>query len=97
MLECDDFADLMAFTGGLFEGMVHPDDRARVFDEFDRQIKDEDKDGRTKAFNDYRIITKTGRIKFIADNSRQVAMKDLGNVVYVLLVDKEERVNKQQA
>ena len=94
MFECESFADFMEHTGGIFEGIVHPDDRAEVKRELERQVNDAELVG--KAYVDYRIRTKTGSIKHIADSSRRVHFANVGEVAYILLVDKGERARFMQ-
>lgn len=94
MFECDSLIDFMEYTGGTFEGMVHPEDRANTKQEIIRQSQDPA--FRRKAFTDHRIVTKTGTIKHMADNSRMVSVPKVGEVAYVLIVDLGERIRFQQ-
>ena len=66
MFECKSLDDFMSFTGGTFKGIVHPDD----YDEVERSIKKqiEADDGGFRDYINFRIITKTGKVKNILDN-----------------------------
>ena len=89
LFECDDLDDFMAFTGGTFAGLVHPDDDKRVYEELVRQVSLDDIGA--KNFSNYRIITKSGAVKHVAHNGRLVEIEDIGKVFYVLIVDRDER------
>ena len=88
MFECEGLDDFMSHTGGTFKGIVHPEDQPRVYEELTRIGLDEVGE---KNFSNYRVLTKTGNIKHIADNGRLVTVKDVGKVFYVLMVDRDER------
>ena len=89
MLECENLSDFMEFTGGVSEGTVFSDDRPRVRAELERQVREGTKE---KAFTNYRFITKSGRVRNAAANSRFVELQDIGPVFYVIIVDRDERV-----
>lgn len=89
MFECDSLADFMEYTGGTFAGMVHPDDAERVYAELVSQVDIDDIGG--KNFSDYRILTKRGNVRNVADNGRLVDIDKVGRVFYVLIVDRDER------
>ena len=94
MFDCDNFVDFMDCTGGTFMGMVHPDDRAATREELTRQLDNPAFEG--KAYLDYRIVTKKGVIKHIANSSHASFDEDQGDLAYVLLVDKGERKRFKQ-
>ena len=89
MFECDSLADFMEYTGGTFSGIVHPDDGKRVYEELVRQVGFDEVGG--KNFSNYRIITKKGNVKRVADSGRMVDVGGIGKVFYVLLIDRDER------
>ena len=89
MFDCESFVDFIDFTGGTFEGMIHPDDRAETFEDLMRQLQNGASD--EKSYLDYRIITKKGIVKRVADSSRLSHGETVGDVSYVLLVDLGER------
>lgn len=89
MFECDNLGDFMDYTGGTFAGIVHPEDAVRVYEELVSQVG-LDEIG-SKNFSNYRIITKSGAVKHVADNGRLVELGDVGKVFYVLIIDRDER------
>ena len=89
MLDCDDPRDFMEYTGGSFKGFVHQDDIKRVADALKKQALEGEG---TKGFANYRICTKHGDVKNIAANSRVIESKDAGRVFYVIMVDRDERI-----
>ena len=92
LFECESLADFMEHTGGTFKGIVHPDDQNRVFEELTKLDLDEVGE---MNFSDYRVLTKAGNIKNIADNGRLVKLEDTGKVFYVLMMDRDERGESQ--
>ena len=92
MFECEDLADFMEFTGGSFKNMVHPDDGPHVYEEMTRQAKLDDIG--SKVFVDYRIITKSGNVKEVADNGRLVEIDEVGKAFYVIILDRGERAGR---
>ncbi len=85
LFECDNYQELLDLTNGSFKGVVHPDDLDTVQTTIMKQLHDLDADGNDYA--DYRIITKTGRIKHVSDNGRLVHSDYYGKIFYVLLID----------
>lgn len=92
LFECDNLADFMDYAGGTFAGLVHPDDGPRVYDELVGQVA-LDEIG-AKNFSDYRIITKKGNVKHVANNGRLVEIDEVGKVFYVLIIDSDERLRR---
>jgi hypothetical protein len=88
MLECDNLTDFMEFTGGAFDGLALPEDLPRVRAELERQANADVFE--QKRFSDYRVRTKTGKVRHVAANSRLVDSKDLGKVFYVILADRSQ-------
>ena len=89
IFECDGLADFMELTSGTFAGIVHPDDRARVREEMGSQLEPDEVGG--KNFANYRIVTKNGVVKHVADSGRLVELEGIGRVFYVLIIDLDER------
>lgn len=89
LFECDSLADFMEYTGGTFKGVPHPDDGVHVYEEAVRQVNLDDVGA--KDYIDFRIVTKTGKIKHVADNGHLVEVEGVGKVFYVLMVDMDER------
>lgn len=90
MFECDDLEDFMRYTGGVFGGVVHPDDRQQMFQRLLAQLSSSEFKG--KRYLDFRILTKTGEVRHVADNGRMVEVDGIGKVFYELLVDAGEHV-----
>ena len=89
LFECDDLDDFMAYTGGTFLGVVHPDDRERVLGQMEDQLHRVGVGG--KDYTDFRILTKTGDVRHVADNGRLVTVDGVGEVLYELIVNRDER------
>ena len=88
LFECRSLEEFMEFTGGTFDGIVHPDEIKLVDDIIWAQI---DKNiNYCKDYVDYRIITKTGKVKEVIDCGRFVDSEFYGKVFYVMLLDKDE-------
>jgi len=85
LIGCDDYTDFMSFTGGTFAGIVHPDDRGLVLEGNARQAHPAGAIGR--GIVEYRIATKSGGAKPIADISRLTEIAKVGTVYYTLIVD----------
>ncbi len=89
MFECSNYQDLLDLTNGSFKGVVHPDDLDAVQHSILKQLHELDYDG--NDYVDYRIITKSGKIKHVIDNGRLVHSDYYGKIFYVLLIDNECR------
>ncbi len=88
MFECDNLEDFMEYTGGTFDGIVHPEEIQAVDDAIWKQI---DKGiNCCKDYVDYRIVTKKNNIKEVIDCGRFVNSDFYGQVFYVMLLDKDE-------
>ena len=88
LFECESVDEFMKFTGGSFSYLVYPEDIEEVNKVIKAQIKD------NQASNDYvqyRIITRTGKIKTVEDWGRLVHDEELGDLYYVYLNDIAER------
>lgn len=89
LLECEDLLEFMKYTGGTFGGIVHPDDRTRVRDELAEQMTIDDVGG--KDYVDFRVLTKKGNVRHVADNGRLVHLEGVGDVFYELILNYDER------
>ena len=88
LLGCDNVLDFMAFTGSHAHSYVHPDDAARVQDDIARQVGD---GGRGASyFTDYRVLTKDGTVKSVAESGRVAGSDANGLVYYTLCLDLDE-------
>ena len=94
MFECSSFSDFIDLTGGAFKGVVHPDDRDRVYEEL-TELELDDGIGE-KNYSSYRVLTKTGKVKHVVDTGRLVEIEGLGKVFYVLMVDQDEHAENAE-
>ncbi len=88
MFECDNIEDFMEYTGGTFDGIVHPDDIEAVEDAIWEQINNNSYMG--KDYVDYKIRTKSGAVREVIDVGRFVENEFYGKVFYVIILDKDE-------
>ncbi|MBR3268976.1 MAG: diguanylate cyclase [Oscillospiraceae bacterium] len=88
LFECESMHDLLQFSGDSFRNIVHPDDLERVEQEIQAQLQ-------TNTGNldyvSYRIITKSGKIKYIDDIGHLVHTPRYGNIFYVFLYDRQQK------
>ena len=89
LFECESLAEFMEYTGGTFSGAVHPDDARRVYEELTSQLTLDDVGA--KNYSNFRIITKKGNVRHVAENGHLVDVAEVGKVFYVLLVNRDER------
>ena len=92
IFECEDFDDFMSYTGGTFYGLVHPDDLERVESQIISQIESPDNQDKLD-YVQYRIKTKTGRVRYIEDFGRHVTSGN-GDLFYVFAVDLKDKSNR---
>ena len=92
LFECDSLPEFMELTGGVFRNIVHPDDAVRMYEEMVGQVSLSDIGA--KSFVDYRIITKNGKVRNVAENGHLVEVEGIGKVFYVLMVDLDERARR---
>lgn len=94
--------DLCGFTSEEFlnqrasySGMIHPEDRKRVESEFLDGINDNSKS--EFAYKPYRIISKEGNIKWVA-NTTEIIKDEKGKVIYYdgIVQDITERIKKDE-
>ncbi len=89
LFECEDLDDFMEYTGGTYSGVVHPEDRARVLGQVEDQLDRVGVGG--KDYTDFRILTKAGNVRHVADNGRLVTVDGVGEVLYELIINRDER------
>lgn len=89
LFECESLAEFMEYTGGTFRGIVHPDDADQVNHALASQL-DLDDVG-SKNYANFRIVTKKGNVRHVADNGHLVDVGEVGRVFYVLLMNMDER------
>ena len=68
---------------------MHPDDARRVYEELTSQLTLDDVGA--KNYSNFRIITKKGNVRHVAENGHLVDVAEVGKVFYVLLVNRDER------
>ncbi|MBR2284655.1 MAG: diguanylate cyclase [Ruminococcus sp.] len=88
LFECSSMAELLRFSGDSFKNIVHPDDLDRVEESITRQIS---VNSSGLDYVSYRIITKSGRIKYVDDIGHLVHTPKYGDIFYVFLYDKEQK------
>lgn len=88
LFECSSMEELLQFSGDSFKNIVHPDDLDRVEASIMRQVSD---NSEGLDYVSYRIITKTGKIKYIDDIGHLVKTPKYGDIFYVFLYDKEQK------
>jgi hypothetical protein len=79
----------MEFSGGVLKNMVHPDDRGLVHSSVLSQL--DVGDVGDKVFVDCRVVTKSGKVKNVANNARIVEVDGIGTVFYTMMIDRDER------
>ncbi len=94
MYECDSVEEFHELTGSGFHGMVYPDDVKIVQESIDRQIK-----GEHGSYDhvEYRIVTKSGKIRWIDDYGHFSHSEEFGDVFYVFLFDISDKRKAQNA
>jgi diguanylate cyclase (GGDEF)-like protein len=90
LFECEGLGDFMAYTGSTFSGIVHPDDRERVRDELIAKRDTAAEDRREYDVFEFRIVTKTGRVRRVTDIGHLVHVTGVGEVFYELIIDLDE-------
>ncbi len=92
--ECSTLDEFRDLTGYTFDGMVHPEDRARVQDSIVMQIKGIE--GNVDNV-EYRILTRKGNVKWLDDYGHFNSSADFGDLYYVFLIDVTEKKMAQSA
>ena len=87
---CDSVEEFRALTGFTFEGMVYPEDFAKIQDSIDKQIDAEDGDSMDHVI--YRIVRKDGEIRWVDDYGHYSHSRDYGDIYYVFISDITDRI-----
>ncbi len=82
---CDTDEEFKELTGYTFNGMVHPEDFAKIQGSIDRQIDAKDSDGEDHVT--YRIKKKDGSIRIVDDYGHFSHSEDYGDIYYVFIND----------
>lgn len=81
-LEYESEEEFVTAVDGLIENCMHPDDRARVTEEVDRQLRKDDKYQVT-----YRMLKKDGSFIWVDDKGKVVVLPDGREAIYSICVD----------
>ena len=87
MYGCDSFDEFMEYVGGSFKGMVHPDDLHKVENQIQAQTIFSDK---RHDYVRYRIVTKSGDVRYIEDFGHLLHWKNGKSFYYVFIVDVDQ-------
>ena len=84
IFECETVDEFTELTDGSFSGIVHPDDYEEVRKSIYEQISKSDK---KMDYVRYRIITKTGKVKYVRDYGHLVHGDSDVDLFYVFIVE----------
>ncbi|MCR4578945.1 MAG: EAL domain-containing protein [Treponema sp.] len=84
--ECSTAEEFREFCGNSFKGMVYEED----FDEVQKSITEQISQGDDKDYVEYRIPTKSGKLKPVRDYGRFVKTEKYGDIFYVFVNDMSE-------
>ncbi len=94
LFECENMAEFRKLTHNSFDGMIHPEDVKRVEREIEQQIKQTDK---KLDFIRYRIVTKTGKIRWIDDCGHLDSDSQADSqLFYVFISDITESITEEE-
>ncbi len=94
VLRCDDWAQFQALTGGVFRGLVHPEDLQEVERSIERQIASSRYD---LDYVEYRVLRRDGTVGWIEDYGHFVHGESVGDFFYVFLGDATEKQERQRS
>lgn len=84
IFECKTLDEFIEHTKGSFKGIVHPED----YEEVSKSIKEQiSKSESNLDFVKYRIITKTGKVKYVRDYGHLVKNDNDADLYYVFIVE----------
>lgn len=89
---CDTFEEFHELTGNSFQGIVHPDDLENVHKSIQEQIAHSQYD---LDYVEYRIIQKSGAIRWIEDYGHFIHSETEGDIFYVFVGDATEKKQRQ--
>ena len=95
LYECSSMEEFRELCNNSFEGMVHPEDYAKIQNDINAQTFGMEK---RHDYVRYRIITKNGKVRYIEDFGHLVHGADGMRYFYVYIVDtnKEEYFNRNR-
>ncbi|MCR5145085.1 MAG: EAL domain-containing protein, partial [Lachnospiraceae bacterium] len=88
--DCETSAEFMQLTGGVFDGMIYPEDRQDVQNKIQEQILADE--GRFDQVN-YRIKTLSGKIVYVTDYGKCVHDELEGDLYYVFVTTSRSRLD----
>lgn len=99
LFECDDYEDFLKYTQSSFRHIVFEEDLDRVEESIRKQIEQERSTAGTTQdsyddYVEYRIQTKTGKIRTVIDMGRLVDDVHYGEIFYVFILD-VEKLNRE--
>ncbi len=98
LFECENYTDFLRYTQSSFRHIVYSEDLERVERSIEEQITrvKNSADGTKGSYEDfveYRIQTKTGKIRRVIDMGRLVHDQHYGEIFYVFIVDLDKLRN----
>ena len=87
MYGCDTYEEFYEYIGGSFKGMVHPDDLNRIENQIQAQTMFGEK---RHDYVRYRIITRSGEIRYIEDFGHLLHSVNGISYFYVFIVDVDQ-------
>ena len=87
MYGCNNFEEFIEYTGGSFQGMVHPEDLHKIENQIQAQTLFGEK---RHDYVRYRIVTRQGDIRYIEDFGHLLHMENGKSVFYVFIVDVDQ-------
>ncbi len=87
LYECETLEEFREYTGNSFKGMVHPDDLDKIQNEIQAQTIVGEK---RHDYVRYRIITKSGKIRYIEDFGHLLHGAKGASYFYVFIVDVDQ-------
>ena len=92
LYECNDIEEFMNYVNGSFLNMVYEEDLNSTLYQINDQIKTSFE---RLDYVEYRIKTKKGRIKYVEDFGHLVYNEVYGDVFYVFVSDKTEKIEAE--
>lgn len=82
---CTDVIDFIGYVQGSFRYAVHDDDNEQIYEEIIRQASPLAPGAEFHV--DYRIVTKGGSVREVAENGQVVELEGIGLVIYAIVMD----------